>query len=167
MPRGEYPSVGRDTFNTADSTHLWIRSECYSWYIANPACPRGMKYRQAHMHEAEPVVIVVPGVLEMIHGRIMKTVKSERKRRSERALKASRSAREFGLNNEQNCFQTDYKCRQLRLVITGAAALCTRHLQGLWRLWYCCFRVWNDRMHTAQLQAHLRALRRGMINLDL
>ncbi len=53
------------------------RSECYRRYIAGKHCvlERHVKYIVV-AHEARTVVIVVPRVFEMIHGRIMKTIKS-------------------------------------------------------------------------------------------
>ena len=94
---------------------------------ASTAFCEGMKYIVKNMHEAEnTVVIVVPRVLEMIHGRIMKTIKKSGKEKTfRRALKASRSARKFGVNVSRTLFKQiiNELGGKLRLVITGAAAL--------------------------------------------
>jgi len=94
---------------------------------ASTAFCEGMKYIVKNMHEAEnTVVIVVPRVLEMIHSRIMKTIKKSGKEKTfRRALKASRSARKFGLNVSRTLFKQiiNELGGKLRIVITGAAAL--------------------------------------------
>ena len=94
---------------------------------ASTAFCEGMKYIVKNMHEAEnTVVIVVPRVLEMIHGRITKTIKKSGKEKTFRkALKASRTARKFGVNVSRTLFKQiiNELGGKLRVVITGAAAL--------------------------------------------
>ena len=94
---------------------------------ASTAFCEGMKYIVKNMHEAEnTVVIVVPRVLEMIHGRITKTIKKSGKEKTFRkALKASRAARKFGVNVSRTLFKQiiNELGGKLRVVITGAAAL--------------------------------------------
>lgn len=94
---------------------------------AGTAFCEGMKYIVKNMHEAQnTVVIVVPRVLEMIHGRIMKTIKKSGKEKTfRRAVKASRNARRFGINVSRTVFKQiiNELGGKLRIVITGAAAL--------------------------------------------
>lgn len=94
---------------------------------ASTAFCEGMKYIIKNMHEAQnTVIIVVPRVLEMIHGRIMKTVaKSGKEKTLRRALRASRSAKRLGVNLSRTMFKQiiNEMGGKLRIVITGAAAL--------------------------------------------
>lgn len=94
---------------------------------ASTAFCEGMKYIVQNMKEAQnTIIIVVPRVLEMIHSRIMKTVKKSGKEKTMRnAIKASRRARTFGINVSRTVFKQIIKelGGKLRIVITGAAAL--------------------------------------------
>ena len=94
---------------------------------ASTAFCEGLKYIMKNMKEAQnTVIIVVPRVLEMIHGRIMKTVKKAGKEKTiKRAMRMSHMMGKANINISRKMFQEiiDNLGGKLRLVITGAAAL--------------------------------------------
>lgn len=94
---------------------------------ASAAFCEGMKYILQNMKEAHNTVLVgVPRILEMVHGRIWKTVrKAGREKTLVRAMRASRTAKKFGLNVGRTVFKQiiDELGGRVRMVITGAAAI--------------------------------------------
>ena len=94
---------------------------------ASTAFCEGMKYIPQNMKEAEnTIIIVVPRVLEMLHGRISKSVKKQGKEKLFRnMLNFNRRLKRLHINAGRKIFKSviDEMGRKLRIVITGAAAI--------------------------------------------
>ena len=94
---------------------------------ASTAFCEGMKYIPQNMKEAEnTIIIVVPRVLEMLHGRISKSVKKQGKEKLFRnMLNFNRRLKRLHINAGRKIFKSviDEMGGKLRIVITGAAAI--------------------------------------------
>jgi len=94
---------------------------------ASTAFCGGMKYIPQNMKEAEnTIIIVVPRVLEMLHGRISKSVKKQGKEKLFRnMLNFNRRLKRLHINAGRKIFKSviDEMGGKLRIVITGAAAI--------------------------------------------
>ena len=94
---------------------------------ASTAFCEGMKYIPQNMQEAEnTIIIVVPRVLEMLHGRISKSVKKQGKEKLFRnMLNFNRRLKRLHINAGRKIFKSviDEMGGKLRIVITGAAAI--------------------------------------------
>lgn len=94
---------------------------------ASTAFCEGMKYIPRNMKEAEnTIIIVVPRVLEMLHGRISKSVKKQGKEKLFRnMLNFNRRLKRLHINAGRKIFKSviDEMGGKLRIVITGAAAI--------------------------------------------
>lgn len=94
---------------------------------ASTAFCEGMKYIPQNMKEAEnTIIIVVPRVLEMLHGRISKSVKKQGKEKLFRnMLNFNRRLKRLHINVGRKIFKSviDEMGGKLRIVITGAAAI--------------------------------------------
>ena len=94
---------------------------------ASTAFCEGFKYISKNMQEVHnTVIIVVPRVLEMIYGRIQKSVaKGGKEKMFGRIMRLNRRLRRMGINVSRRIFHQiiDELGGNLRIVITGAAAL--------------------------------------------
>lgn len=94
---------------------------------ASTAFCEGMKYIPQNMKEAQnTVIIVVPRVLEMLHGRINKAVRKQGKEKLFRnMLNFNRRLRRMHISAGRKLFKSviDEMGGKLRIVITGAAAI--------------------------------------------
>ena len=94
---------------------------------ASTAFCEGTKYIPQNMKEAEnTIIIVVPRVLEMLHGRISKSVKKQGKEKLFRnMLNFNRRLKRLHINAGRKIFKSviDEMGGKLRIVITGAAAI--------------------------------------------
>lgn len=94
---------------------------------ASTAFCEGMKYIPQNMKEAEnTIIIVVPRVLEMLHGRISKSVKKQGKEKLFRnMLNFNRRLKRLHINAGRKIFKSviDEMGGKLRIVITGAASI--------------------------------------------
>lgn len=94
---------------------------------ASTAFCEGMKYIPQNMKEAQnTIIIVVPRVLEMLHGRITKSAKKQGKEKLFRnMLSFNRKLKRLHINAGRKIFKSviDEMGGKLRIVITGAAAI--------------------------------------------
>ena len=94
---------------------------------ASTAFCEGFKYISQNMKEAgNTVLIVVPRVLELVYGKVMRGIKKQGKEKTfERAMKINRTLRKMNINISRKLFKSilDELGGQLRFIVTGAAAL--------------------------------------------